>query len=623
MRCRHFQYYCLLLAVFLICSCDRYGFSVFQRVNYVRAIHYLESTNVGAYSMEGESLEIYYSQLDSFYRRNDADMWSLYAFQDSLFENGNYFKDLHRKEDRRFLDRQYLQSRVENALELKNYPFAKSLRFNDFCEYLLPYRIGNEELEEWWIDYRSTFGYKLDPVISSPNVTLDSFCAAVNGLVPEPHRSYTGYPEGKPSMRPSALKKIYGGTCNDYVALTTFLCRSYGIPTAVDFTPQWSNHSQGHNWCAVIQGDSTYHYMVGEPIFLAREKPFTFKATKIYRRMNSVQKKSFVGRFSVENVPVNLRDPRMIDVTRSYMDVVPVCIDGLGEKKRSRYVYLCCFNDREWIPVDGARRRGVRVEFDDVGYPAVMLPQYYEDGALYPAQYPIKIDSSGILTFLKPDRERLRTVRLTRKFMDLKAWQFVDSLRGGHFELSQHADFREAYKIAIPESVGFNYQAVDVDGRFRYVRYVPTPGGTGNISEIEIYDDKGSRLDGRVIGNYHYSDAFHPMENAFDGNVLSYASCSKSQSDAWLGLDMGADISISKLCYLPRSDDNFIRDGEEYELCYWDGYWVSLGSRFGSRDTQELVYDNVPDNALLLLHNHTRGKEERIFTYENGRQVWW
>jgi len=36
-----------------------------------------------------------------------------------------------------------------------------------------------------------------------------------------------------------------------------------------------------------------------------------------------------------------------------------------------------------------------------------------------------------------------------------------------------------------------------------------------------------------------------------------------------------------------------------------------------------LQYDNVPENSLLLLRNHTKGREERIFTYENGKQVWW
>ena len=35
-----------------------------------------------------------------------------------------------------------------------------------------------------------------------------------------------------------------------------------------------------------------------------------------------------------------------------------------------------------------------------------------------------------------------------------------------------------------------------------------------------------------------------------------------------------------------------------------------------------ITFDNVPDNALLWLRNLTEGREERIFTYENGRQVW-
>jgi hypothetical protein len=36
-----------------------------------------------------------------------------------------------------------------------------------------------------------------------------------------------------------------------------------------------------------------------------------------------------------------------------------------------------------------------------------------------------------------------------------------------------------------------------------------------------------------------------------------------------------------------------------------------------------LKYRDVPAGALLWLHNHSGGREERIFTYENGKQVWW
>jgi hypothetical protein len=40
------------------------------------------------------------------------------------------------------------------------------------------------------------------------------------------------------------------------------------------------------------------------------------------------------------------------------------------------------------------------------------------------------------------------------------------------------------------------------------------------------------------------------------------------------------------------------------------------------------VFENINKNTLwlprlYLLQNLTKGKEERIFTYENGKQVWW
>ena len=54
---------------------------------------------------------------------------------------------------------------------------------------------------------------------------------------------------------------------------------------------------------------------------------------------------------------------------------------------------------------------------------------------------------------------------------------------------------------------------------------------------------------------------------------------------------------------------------------YFDKTWISLGKQV-AKDFH-LVYDNVPDSALLLLKNKTGGHEERIFTYENGKQIWW
>lgn len=595
----------------------------------VRADRFLREKCCWGYYLSGSSLDRYYAEMDQFYARPDADMWSQYAFQDSLFATGEFFPDLMRHNDRDCVSVEYLQHRIDDALEQWHIsPFARELDFAGFCEYLLPYRIGTEELEEWWTDYRTTFGGVLDTLVARPGVTLSEFCKAVNGLLPEPHRSYTGYPSNKPNGKPSSLKRILGGTCADYLGLTTYLCRSYGIPVATDYTPQWGNHSQGHQWSAVIQGDSTYHFMIGEPLYLARQKPFTFRLVKAYRRMNAPQRRH-PGRGSRRGeLPAALRNPRTLDVTRLYVPVMDLRLGRLREAGRSRYLTLDVFDDAKWAPVAGARRRGGKVTFKEVGLNCVYLPMYYDGGSSTPAGWPVLVGKDRRVRELIPDLTRRETVRLTRKFMDTLARQRADSLLGGRFELADNAAFRDADTIEVPDTVGMNFQTAPVpEGReYRYVRYVPKLGTSGNIAEIELYDKQGQLLaGGKVIGTYAPRDKFHPMGNVFDGDVLSYASCSPSQPEmAWVGLDLGRAVELSALCYLPRNDDNFIREGEEYELCYWDGDgWSSLGRQTGSRATQELVYDNVPANALLLLHNHTKGKEERIFTYEKDRQLWW
>jgi len=80
-------------------------------------------------------------------------------------------------------------------------------------------------------------------------------------------------------------------------------------------------------------------------------------------------------------------------------------------------------------------------------------------------------------------------------------------------------------------------------------------------------------------------------------------------------------MEISKIRYASRNDKNHIVEGNLYEFFYWDNGWKSLGKKTAT--DRVLVYDKVPSNCLFLLRNYTEGKEERIFTYENEKQVFW
>ena len=85
--------------------------------------------------------------------------------------------------------------------------------------------------------------------------------------------------------------------------------------------------------------------------------------------------------------------------------------------------------------------------------------------------------------------------------------------------------------------------------------------------------------------------------------------------------DYGTPVEVNSIVYIPRNDDNFIRVGDNYELFYQKGKdgWQSLGKK--TAVDYVLIYDNVPDNALLWLRNYSRGREERPFYYDKGQQI--
>lgn len=67
---------------------------------------------------------------------------------------------------------------------------------------------------------------------------------------------------------------------------------------------------------------------------------------------------------------------------------------------------------------------------------------------------------------------------------------------------------------------------------------------------------------------------------------------------------------------------SFLDKGATYELFYWDGDWVSLGKKKAPQQGP-LIFDDVPAGALYWLVKEGSKKYERIFVYQNHRQVWY
>jgi hypothetical protein len=77
-----------------------------------------------------------------------------------------------------------------------------------------------------------------------------------------------------------------------------------------------------------------------------------------------------------------------------------------------------------------------------------------------------------------------------------------------------------------------------------------------------------------------------------------------------LVLDNNSKISIAVL-----------KDTINKELYYWDNKWVNTGK--GNVNGDSLIFDNIPSNTLYRLINPEGDYQERIFTYNNNRIMYW
>ena len=583
-----------------------------------KAAEFLISNMPGKYTLGGPFLNRYYELVDSLQAIPEVGSEEMRAFYDSVYTLPGW-QTLTKTYDLYNIRADYLTEHIDAAFEAWQSPWAKSLTFEEFCEYLLPYRVGNEMLEPWMQDFRR----KYRPIIDSLHTDrIDLVYTTVAKRIVG-HRYYT--PTYIPDCRPSSLEGMRIGSCRSYGAWSFYIFRSLGIPIVHESTPNWSNHAMGHEWTTIIVDGKYYPIQLGSGIRLGGHiKEFVYRPPKIYRDSYADHQPLIADE---TDVPPMFTNPRITDVTAAYIPTADVMLEDAFRISggRPKYAYLTVFDEQTWKPVAYGKREGSGYRFTDMGLNSVYLPVYFREGQYYPAGQPVKVNTQGKSTVLTPDTLHRQNVTLRRKFMDDNPKQWANAMAGGCFVFGKDFRFANADTLRVDSMQTYDFKTIEIHGRYRCMKYVPPRQTRGNIAEIEVYDKNGKRVTGRVTSNYDpdWRDSVVNMNYAFDGNVLTFALTKPKQTDVWLGLDFGRTVELSNLVYLPRTDDNFIREGELYELFYWDNGWQSLGKRTGSRKLQYLTYNNVPANALLLLRNLTKGKEERIFTYEDGKQVWW
>ena len=542
-----------------------------------------------------------------------------------------------KKHDIREVDSAYLCNNIEWAFKVwREQPWGKNVSFETFCEYILPYRIEDETLEYWREMYYEKYNSLLDSLRMSDVLDKEDPIVAAkylrDRLLDKEHYFTSTSPALMGHIGPRYVQYI-SGSCREATDFGIYLFRSLGIPCGVDFVPMRSGVNAGHFWLVAWDKNQEAFAADFPKAFERQCENMWYKeenTAKVYRNTFCVNRKMYeeMRKYEEELYPF-WRLPKFVDVTREYayyykkeLKIPPSKI--YREKCNGKIAYLCASKRDKWVPVAWTEYDVNNITFRNIKKGMIMRIATYEEEVLHLVTDPFYVDPHTNELHFYSKHEEIQDVVLYSKYNIVKGEIHLRRrMLGGVFEGSNQPDFSEKDTLFMVQKVPGRLKAVVrswSDKKYRYFRYFGAKNTYCNVAEVEFYEcNDTSALKGSIIGTpLEDTDKGLNYYNVFDGKTKISFNYSRP-SGGWSGLDMGRKVRVDRIVYTPRNRDNYIRPGDTFELLYCDKEWKSMGKKQALSDS--LVYSGVPKNTLLLLRNHTRGVEERIFVYENGRQI--
>lgn len=612
----------------------------------LEAFYFLVANMPGKYTYTTSADSAYWKALErigGLYHKYEPEQrpYMIRDVLDSVYFSAGGHSVIHPDLD--YITAEFLLANIDSAFnQWSRVPWANDYSQKDFYNWVLPYRTISAPIENWRekaLSLDKPEGYYSTDGVYQRAVTLIldldyGFSTAARYPFP---------------LTFGQMLLTREGACGELSDYITQLFRAHGIPASSELVPNWANRSSSHAWNAVILPNGEF-----EPIGIdsAGILELNNKVPKIYRRRFSIDPNDVLYRYrDGESIPPFFSQYDLMDVTARYnLPVSNITVKNL-KKEDTKIVWLSVFNNIRWVPVayaqnkkgsavfqdvarEGIIRKGEKfgraskigretdVRYDGIGKGIVYMPTYYIDGENIPAGPPFILQPVGTKRELNPHTNQRQTVRMTRKYpKHIKFVQREESLIGGYFEGANRKDFSDAEvidRIAEVQPFPFFENKPNHKGPFRYVRYVAPDSTFGNIAEIRLYSGE-KQLSGRAFG-VPGADPTQGPAAAFDGDNLSYYFAERA-NDVWVGLELDEPHELTMLTYVSRTDDNDIRVGDVYEMWYWNDGWQSLGVQ--AANEHFLEWEGVPVGALYYIRNLTRGREQRIFTYENGEVTWW
>ncbi len=523
--------------------------------------------------------------------------------------------------------------------------WKNAVSFEIFQEYILPYKLTDEIYDNW----RSTL-YLYHQELTSLHPALKDLDSLYQF-----HLSKTYYaldagtkmqdyvPYGKNFKWLNISRE---GDCISRCKYVIYHLRAAGAPATFDYIPNWGNRpyalhafvglaNKKQQLTSLLENTNNPKNLVDNlnaamspkhtPVFSPNDLPcnmyvqYEKTIPKVYRQTWNEQPEivKLIGQNTPSEIDRQLIDPYMLDVTSQYLQTAKVKVRK-RISSRHKIAYLATFDISGWTPVAYTNFNWFgEAVFEDMGKNILYMPMVCEH-KMKPLGTPFILDNSGKKRALVCNYDKTIDMKLVRKFPIFSyTANHVINFKGCKIEGANDYRFRDATTLHTIADYPFGMQIIDLEvpDTVRYVHLISPEGETIRLAEMACYEDSCGIMKKLEDINFKKGLLKGHHANAFDGNLNSY------MAGRWTRIDFGSSKPITRIKFCPRNDTNYVVPGNEYELLYWDGRWISAGRK--TANDYCLNYKSVPSGTVYWLRCLTEGKEERIFTYDNDKQLWW
>lgn len=491
------------------------------------------------------------------------------------------------KEDVQALKADWLIREIDLAFKSwKENAYSRSLSFDSFCQYILPYRLHNgiNADDSRTLFYQRHVGWFADGKVDF-RTEVDSLLYQYKHLV---HNDFVA--ASLPLLSFGAFEQMKKGLCDDRCKFNISLLSALGMPVSQDFVPAWGNRSGGHSWNVVVLNEQSYPFEAfwdedrwkykeiynNESVDLKWGK---FRLPKVFRNTYEPYLEGPLGdkQTDLRNIPALFLNPWIKDVSDQYFQATDVSLKITKKiPEGAKYCYLCVFDHKGWIPVQwGEIETSSSVTFQKMGKDIVYLPAFYHNGTITPAGDPFLLDQEGKCTVYRvSEGQQNITSRRVKPFLDAKdiaaekRWLVGMQLLGCEHPTS---DGEKLYEWTDSLDMWNNRVTLSPSYPYRYYRLIPSSDSIAlcelsfcTLKETGLTDVSPVAVSGCVTG----VNANEKIEMISDHlSATGFKGIFYNKKAEGILIDLGSPYLLREIAYTPYSVTG-IEAGESYELYY-------------------------------------------------------